>query len=112
MAITSVLFAVVARTRWNWSIPHVVALTAAFLLIDLSFLVANVVKIEHGGWVPLVIAGGVFLVMTTWNRGLRIVGGILAEAAMPFDRCRRGVEAGRSPPRPCRGTAVVPHGGG
>src|SRR4051812_12742317 len=60
MAITSILFAVVARSRWNWSVLHVATMTAAFLAIDLSFLAANVVKIEHGGWVPIAMAVGVY----------------------------------------------------
>ena len=60
MAITSLLFAVVARSRWKWSLASVAALTSAFLVIDLSFLLANVVKIAHGGWVPLVMAAGIY----------------------------------------------------
>ena len=46
MAITSVLFYVVARGRWNWSLAHVLPLTAAFLTIDLTLFAANVIKIE------------------------------------------------------------------
>ena len=45
MAITSLLFAVVARSRWNWSLAHVLPITVAFLAIDVSLFAANVIKI-------------------------------------------------------------------
>src|SRR4051812_17419292 len=69
MSITSLLFGVVARSRWGWSRLRVGALVSAFLLIDLSFLSANVVKLKHGGWVPLALAIGIYLLMSTWKRG-------------------------------------------
>ncbi|MDB4914842.1 MAG: Low affinity potassium transport system protein kup [Gemmatimonadetes bacterium] len=104
MAITSVLFAVVARMRWNWSIPHVVGITAAFLLIDLSFLVANVVKIEHGGWVPIAMAIGVYTLMSTWKRGRTQLNEIQADLALPLDLFLQGME--RTPIPRVKGTAV------
>jgi KUP system potassium uptake protein len=104
MAITSLLFAVVARTRWNWSMTRVVVLTAAFLLLDLSFLVANIVKIEHGGWVPLVMALGVYTLMSTWKRGRTELGNIQAANALPLDTFLTSIE--RNPPVRVRGTAV------
>ncbi|MEO7857617.1 MAG: KUP/HAK/KT family potassium transporter, partial [Gemmatimonadaceae bacterium] len=104
MAITSLLFAVVARLRWNWSLPKVLALTAAFLIIDLSFLVANVVKIEHGGWVPLVMAAVVYALMSTWKRGRTELGAIQAANALPLDTFLASI--GRTPPHRVRGTAV------
>jgi KUP system potassium uptake protein len=104
MAITSLLFAVVARSRWNWPLPRVVVLTAAFLLIDLSFLIANVVKIEHGGWVPLVMAVGVYSLMSTWKRGRMELGAIQESNALPLDTFLQSIE--RNPPVRVRGTAV------
>ena len=85
MAITTVLFAVVARGRWNWSLPHVVGITAAFLLLDLSFLVANIIKIEHGGWVPIAMALGVYVLMSTWKRGRVELLKIHEEQMLPLD---------------------------
>jgi KUP system potassium uptake protein len=104
MAITSLLFAVVARQRWNWSFTHVALLTAAFLAIDLSFLVANVVKIESGGWVPLVMAAGVYALMSTWKRGRMQLNEIQAENALPLDIFLTSLQ--RNPPVRVRGTAV------
>jgi KUP system potassium uptake protein len=104
MAITSMLFAVVARSRWNWSIAHVISITVAFLLIDFSFLVANVVKIEHGGWVPLIMAVGVYTLMSTWKRGRVQLTDIQATNALPLDTFLSSIE--RNPPVRVRGTAV------
>jgi KUP system potassium uptake protein len=104
MAITSMLFAVVARQRWNWSKLHVWTLTAAFLLIDLSFLLANVVKVEHGGWVPLAMAIGVYTLMSTWKRGRIQLGEIQTAGALPLDTFLTSIE--RNPPLRVRGTAV------
>ncbi len=69
MAVTTVLFYVIARQRWHWSGLRAGALAGAFLVIDLTFFGANIIKIEHGGWVSLAIGGGVFLLMGTWSRG-------------------------------------------
>ena len=73
MAITSVIFFVVAHERWGWPLWRVVPLVALFLVIDLSFLGANLVKVLQGGWLPLVVAAVVFTVLATWKRGRRLV---------------------------------------
>lgn len=69
MAITTILFGVVARTRWRWSWPVVIGLTGLFLAVDLAFFGANVLKFVEGGWLPLAIGSVVMLLMTTWYRG-------------------------------------------
>ena len=104
MAITSLLFAVVARSRWGWSRLHVSALVGGFLIIDLSFLLANVVKIEHGGWVPILMAIGVYVLMSTWKRGRMQLGAIQDAGALPLDLFLGGIE--RNPPVRVKGTAV------
>jgi KUP system potassium uptake protein len=71
--ITTVLFLAVARRRWRWPAWMLVAGAAVFLPIEGTFLAANLSKIHHGGWLPLVIAGGVYLLMTTWHRGSEIL---------------------------------------
>ena len=85
MAITTVLFYVLARTHWGWSVLRAGTLTAFFLIIDLAFFGANILKIEKGGWVPLVIALGLFTLMTTWHRGRVIVRSLLVDASIPLD---------------------------
>jgi KUP system potassium uptake protein len=73
MAITTLIFSVVARERWGWSLPRVALLTGFFLVVDLAFLAANLVKIPQGGWFPLVVAAVLFTLMSTWKRGSRLV---------------------------------------
>jgi KUP system potassium uptake protein len=73
MVITTVIFAVVARERWRWSVPLIAPLIALFLVVDSGFLGANLIKIPQGGWFPLVVAGVIFTIMTTWKRGSRLV---------------------------------------
>ena len=104
MAITTVLFAVVARSRWNWSLARVVSLTAFFLLIDMSFLIANIIKIEHGGWVPIVMAIGVYTLMSTWKRGRIQLQEIQEAGALPLAIFLTSIE--KSPPLRVRGTAI------
>ncbi|MGE5749672.1 MAG: potassium transporter Kup, partial [Gemmatimonas sp.] len=84
MAISSVLFSILARTRWNWSWSKVIGLATLFLIVDLSFFGSNALKIVHGGWVPLAIAVSVFTLMTTWNSGRRIVQSLLARGSLPI----------------------------
>src|SRR4029078_9474015 len=84
MAITSLLFAVVARSRWGWSRVRVYGIVGGFLIIDLSFLLSNLVKIEHGGWVPIMMAIGVYVLMSTWKRGRMQLGAIQHAGALPL----------------------------
>jgi KUP system potassium uptake protein len=104
MTITTLLFCSVARDRWRWPPWRVAAVGALFLTVDLAFLGANLIKIESGGWFPLVIAVGVYLLMTTWKRGREIVANILRESSLPMDLFLTDI-ARRQPPR-VPGTAV------
>ncbi|MBA3457538.1 MAG: potassium transporter Kup [Deltaproteobacteria bacterium] len=69
MMITSYLIFLVCRRNWGWSLGASLALYIPLLIIDGAFFSSNFVKIAHGGWFPLVVAIGVFAVMTTWFRG-------------------------------------------
>ena len=73
LVVDTVLLLLVARVLWHWA-PWKLALAAvAFGGVELTFLAANLSKVAHGGWLPLVIAAAVFTVMTTWRRGREIV---------------------------------------
>jgi KUP system potassium uptake protein len=91
MAITTLLFFVIAAARWNWPLWQAVSLTVAFLVLDLAFLGANALKIGHGGWVPLAIAITLFVLMTTWKRGRAILRERLQEITMPLDSFLKSV---------------------
>ncbi|HTM28536.1 MAG TPA: potassium transporter Kup [Rhodanobacter sp.] len=73
MTMTTLLALVVARKRWHWSWFTVVLVGVLFLIIDLSFFGANLLKVAHGGWFPLVLGVVLFTVMTTWRRGRELV---------------------------------------
>jgi KUP system potassium uptake protein len=73
MIITTILIGVVAHRRWGWSPVAVGSLLAALLVIDTTFLAANAVKIPQGGWVPLILAILLLIVMTTWSGGRLLV---------------------------------------
>ncbi len=84
MAITSILSYWVARDRWGWSVLRAGGMLLFLLAIDLSFFAACSVKIADGGWVPLALAGGMFSVMVTWNRGRTLLGEKIAADTLPL----------------------------
>ena len=73
MAIDTVLFVIVAWRMWKWHPLLVLAVLVFFLAIDLAFFGANTLKIEDGGWFPLVLGLAVFAILTTWRRGRELV---------------------------------------
>jgi KUP system potassium uptake protein len=85
MVITTMLFAVVARTRWEWPLWRVVTLVTCFFTFDFAFLGANTLKIHQGGWVPLAIALAILTLMTTWKRGRQVLAEIMQRSSMPLD---------------------------
>ncbi|MFZ2872111.1 potassium transporter Kup [Zavarzinia sp.] len=73
MVVTALLMFVVMRHRWNWPLPVALLVITPFLLIDLTFLGANLLKIAEGGWMPLALGASLALVMYTWIRGTAIL---------------------------------------
>ena len=71
MIVTTVALYVVMRRAWSWSAWQAVPLCGAFLLLDAIFFLSNLHKFQDGGWLPLAIAAGVFLIMETWRAGRR-----------------------------------------
>jgi len=84
MAITTVLAFVVARRMWHWNLPACAALFGAFLVVDVGFFSANVVKIVEGGWFPLAFGLGVFVLMSTWKRGRELLHQRIAADSIPL----------------------------
>ena len=72
MVISTALVAIVARYRWKWKLPAVLAVFGVLGAIDLAFMSSNALKIFQGGWMPLAVAGGVFVIMDTWRLGRRV----------------------------------------
>jgi KUP system potassium uptake protein len=104
MIITAVLLHVVMVERWRWPLPAALAVTGMFLTIDLSFFGANAIKILHGGWLPLVIGGVLFTLMTTWKTGRQIVAARITARATPIDDFLAAIR--KAPPVRVPGTAV------
>src|SRR3954452_12871335 len=73
ITITTLLFFYIARRHWGWPPAFVIPLAGALLLVDVLFLAANLTKLVHGAWLPLLIGVSVFTVMTTWQRGRGLV---------------------------------------
>jgi KUP system potassium uptake protein len=84
MAITSVMYFLVARRTWRWPLWRAGLVLAAFLAVDVPFVASNALKIVDGGYVSLAIAAVLFAIMFTWKRGRMIYGGYLKSHAPPL----------------------------
>jgi KUP system potassium uptake protein len=104
MIITVMLLYVVMTERWRWPKAAAVAVTATFLIIDLAFFGANVLKVLQGGWVTLVVAWILFTLMTTWRTGRRLLAERLTARAIPLEDFVSSVAA--MAPHRVPGTAV------
>ena len=104
MAITTSILAVVEHERWRWSTIAIVCVTVPLLVVDLAFFGANIIKVEQGGWFPLLVGVLAFALMSTWRRGRQILNERLAETQMEPGDLLRDLAAGRIPRVP--GTAI------
>ena len=73
MVLTTGLLYHVMRQRWQWSAARAGSVAGLFLVVDLAFFAANLVKIREGGWIPLLLAAIIFVVMLTWRWGVTAV---------------------------------------
>lgn len=78
------LLFVVARKVWNWG-PLGIGMLVIFMLVDLAFFSSNALKIPQGGWFPLVMAGGLVAIMSTWRRGRKLIAEAIQNQGMPLD---------------------------
>jgi KUP system potassium uptake protein len=108
MLITTLMFYVMSREVWGWSFTRAAIVAGLFLWVDILFFVANMLKIRYGGWVPLVIAAAIFLLMTTWKRGREILGKRMLEKTVPLKMLLADLAA--EPPIRVPGTAVFMYG--
>ncbi|MEJ7731930.1 MAG: potassium transporter Kup [Polyangiaceae bacterium] len=104
MAITTVLYYVVITRAWKWPRWKALSLAGVFLVFDLAFFGANAAKFFDGGWFPIVLAVGVFTVMTTWKAGRKHLAIAIKSALLPLADFLRDVEEVK--PHRVRGTAV------
>jgi KUP system potassium uptake protein len=104
MAITSVLFYAVAHRRWHWSRLRAGGLVGLFLVVDLAFFSANLAKFFHGGWFPIVMALGVYVLMSTWKLGGLWRSQEFQNTRVRFEDFLQGLKV--APPARVKGTAV------
>jgi len=104
MLITTMLTFYVSRSKWGWNLYLAAPVTLFFLGLDGSFLLANITKIFHGGWFPLLIAGFILFLMMTWRRGREILAQRLQSRFIPVDIFLERLE--KEPPMRVPGLAV------
>jgi KUP system potassium uptake protein len=104
MVVTAMMGFVVIWKVWKWSPFAAAALIAPFLLLDLTFLAANLLKVLEGGWVPLALGGWVMLLMYTWRRGSRLLFEKSRKLEFPLVDLVAMLE--KRPPQRVSGTAV------
>lgn len=85
MVITTLLAFIAMRNLWKWNLGISITATIFLLAIDLSFLTANIDKIPEGGWFPLMIAGSIYLIMTTWHKGQKILNREVTKIVEPIE---------------------------
>jgi KUP system potassium uptake protein len=104
MVVTGIMAFVVIWKCWRWSAVAAAAVMVPFLLIDLTFLGANLLKVFEGGWVPLALGGAVMVLMYTWRRGSRLLFEKTRRQEIQLDDLVRMLE--KKPPARVPGTAV------
>ncbi len=112
MLFTTLLAGIVFHGIWRWSWPRTIALISIFLIIDLAFFSANILKIPDGGWVPILIGIVIFTLMTTWKSGRGLLLERLRDEAMLLEPFIDAI--GAHPPQRVHGTGIFmtpnPHG--
>ena len=104
MLIDTILALIVARMMWKWNKWVVILVGAVFLAIDAAFFAANAIKIPHGGWFPLVLGAGLYLLMSTWRKGRSLVVAQMRKESLALKPFIASIAA--HPPLRVPGTAV------
>jgi KUP system potassium uptake protein len=104
MVITSVMAFFVMWKCWQWKAAFAGLAIAPFLAVDLIFLMANLLKVFEGGWLPLAVGASLMLVMLTWRRGTRILAEISRKNEISLGDFISMI--GKSSVAPASGTAV------
>jgi KUP system potassium uptake protein len=94
MLLTTVLLYQAMAEVWRW--PRIVAVLTGgfFFIVDLSFFSANLLKIEEGGWLPLTLAALIFVVMTTWRKGMDAIHSELTQTPEEAERFLAKLKSG------------------
>jgi KUP system potassium uptake protein len=104
MVVTTLLAGIVVWRVWRWNILTAIAVIVPLLVLDSAFLAANLLKILHGGWFPLLAGGALMVVMLTWRRGSRILFEKTRRLEVPLADLVHSLE--KHPPPRIAGTAI------
>ncbi|MCJ7599366.1 MAG: KUP/HAK/KT family potassium transporter, partial [Methyloceanibacter sp.] len=104
MVVDGIMAFIVIWLIWRWSFWGALALMLPFMVIDFSFLGANLLKIPQGGWVPLLIGSFLVIVMLTWRKGARILANKTRRLETPIEPLAQSLA--KKPPHIVPGTAV------
>jgi len=104
MAIDTLVIFVVVQTIWGWPLWRAILLCGAFLAVDLLFFSSNLLKLVEGGWFPVMVGAVIFMLMTTWYKGRRILRSQMREDSIPIEKFVSRVTDTR--PQRVPGTAI------
>ena len=104
MMIDTILAFVVVRALWKWSWGWAGLFLVFFVVVDFAFFSANIIKVFDGGWFPLVLGVSVFVLLSTWRLGRRLLSERQKEQAIPLDAFIAGLAEGG--PQRVDGTGV------
>lgn len=104
MVITTILMFFITWRLWRWPLWLCLSLTTGLLVMDLSFLLANLLKVANGGWFPLLVAASIFNLMATWHRGRELLSARLREKSISLTDFVSQFD--QSPPQRVPGTSI------
>ncbi|HWK52326.1 MAG TPA: KUP/HAK/KT family potassium transporter, partial [Steroidobacter sp.] len=104
MLIDTILVMMLLRVRMEPHNRKIIALLSLILIVELSFFCSNLLKFTHGGWLPVAVAVGIYILMSTWQEGRRTLAWLIARQQMPVRDFLTMVE--KDPPTRVEGTAV------
>ena len=92
MILTTVLLFIAMREIWGWSLAASAAVASVFMIVDASFFASNLLKLLQGGYVPLLLAAGVYGIMYVWHRGISAITEIAGGSTVPAQQFIAGLE--------------------
>jgi KUP system potassium uptake protein len=104
MFVDTLLAYVVVRRMWKWNLWQTAALLLPLVLVDITFISSNLLKIPDGAWLPLVLGAGLVVIMWTWSRGTQILTEKTRRDSVPLTELIGMLEA--RPPYRAPGTAI------
>jgi KUP system potassium uptake protein len=82
------------RDLWRWPLPLAIGVAGVLWVVDCGFFIANMLKVVDGGWLPLALAGMLFLIMVTWRQGIEALRAALQQSPLDADRFLSDLKTG------------------